>query len=95
MSTLHIILIISVLGQISDVATTWCFLQIGLVEGNPVWGTDPDLFLVSVFKVLIIIGVMCGLKKGMRIGALSFSAFAGWGAGIWNFSNILLQLNVL
>lgn len=84
------LLLLAILGQSFDLASTIMFLKKGLTELNPFFGPTPDpLFLtLSKIAVLCVLVFFCyfndTLKPLGKIRVLAFAALIGFGAGIWN-----------
>ena len=84
-----IILLLSILGQSADVATTWIILEAGGIETNPMLGPDPNLFFVLMVKLAVIALAFYLLKGVARVRVLAFGSLIGFGAAGWNLSIFL------
>lgn len=79
-----IALLLAIIGQVSDVATTRLVINAGGIEMNPLLGTDPNLYMVLIVKLIILILIYTLLKGAARTRVLTFGAIIGFGAAGWN-----------
>lgn len=79
-----IILLIAIVGQIADVITTWLAIKSGGIEANPLFGTNPNLWLILLIKLIVIAFAFFLLKGMARTRVLTFGAIIGFGAAGWN-----------
>ena len=87
-----IALTLAIIGQASDVGTTWAILGMGGIETNPLLGPDPNLGLVFIVKMTFLALASYLLKGAARIRVLAFGASIGFGAAGWNL--YVLQLAI-
>lgn len=84
MITKFIVLLLAVIGQLSDVITTCIALGMGGIEKNLLLGPDPNLSLVLIVKLILVAAVFCLLNGAARIRVLMLGALIGFGAAGWN-----------
>ena len=77
-------LLLAICGQLLDVTTTWAVISIGGIEKNPIYGPDPNLFLVLLVKFTVISFVYLLLRGKAKLRVLGFGALIGICAAGWN-----------
>lgn len=78
-----IMLILAIVGQGCDVATTAWFLSLGYTELNPLVGPSPSVWFLVLLKTLVICAIIFLCRGRSRDGLLCWASLLGFGVAGW------------